>query len=147
MSRDLSARPHEILNLKIKDIVFKTAGNKQYAEVLVNGKTGSRHIPLIQSLPYVKEWLSNHPSRNNPNSPLFVGLARNSMGKQLSVEGLYWVYRDYKEVFFPKLLADPTVSSEDKEEIKNLLSKPFNPYVRRHSTLTEKSMITYILNT
>jgi integrase/recombinase XerD len=136
MSRDLSARPHEILNLKIKDIVFKIAGNNQYAEVLVNGKTGSRHIPLIQSIPYVKEWLSNHPNRNNPNSPLFVGLARNSMGKQLSVEGLYWVYRDYKEVFFPKLLADPTVSSEDKEGIKNLLSKPFNPYVRRHSALT-----------
>jgi integrase/recombinase XerD len=39
MSRDLSARPHEILNLRIRDIEFKTAGNKQYAEVLVNGKT------------------------------------------------------------------------------------------------------------
>jgi len=50
MARDLSARPHEILNLKIKDIVFKTtADGKQYAEVLVNGKTGTRHIPLIQS--------------------------------------------------------------------------------------------------
>jgi integrase/recombinase XerD len=55
MARDLSARPHEILNLKIKDIVFKTVNDgKQYAEVLVNGKTGSRHIPLIQSIPYVK---------------------------------------------------------------------------------------------
>jgi integrase/recombinase XerD len=32
MARDLSARPHEILNLKIKDIAFKAAGNsKQYA--------------------------------------------------------------------------------------------------------------------
>ncbi|MFL6412842.1 MAG: hypothetical protein ACJ71K_16580 [Nitrososphaeraceae archaeon] len=32
------------MNLKIKDIVFKTVdGGKQYAEVLVNGKTGSRH--------------------------------------------------------------------------------------------------------
>lgn len=38
MSRDLSARPHEILNLKIKDVMFKTSGNFQYAEVLVNGK-------------------------------------------------------------------------------------------------------------
>ena len=41
MSRDLSARPHEILGLKIKDIIFKTNGTQQYAEVLVNGKTGT----------------------------------------------------------------------------------------------------------
>jgi hypothetical protein len=69
MARDLSARPHEILNLKIKDIIFKTIdnGKKQYAEVLVNGKTGSRHIPLIQSIPYIKDWLADHPYRNNPN--------------------------------------------------------------------------------
>ncbi len=139
MSRDLSARPHEILNLKIKDIVFKTAGNKQYAEVLVNGKTGSRHIPLIQSMPYVKEWLSNHPSRNNPNSPLFISLSKNSMRKQLSVTGLEEIYKDYKENFFPKLLEDSTLSVEEKEKIKGLLNKPFNPYIRRHSALTEKS--------
>jgi integrase len=50
VSRDTSCRPHEILKLKIKDIMFKTSGNYQYAEVLVNGKTGSRHIPLIPSL-------------------------------------------------------------------------------------------------
>jgi hypothetical protein len=62
----------------VKDIVFKTVDNNkyQYAEVLVNGKTGSRHIPLIQSIPYIKDWLSNHPRRNNPNSPIFVGLGR-----------------------------------------------------------------------
>jgi integrase/recombinase XerD len=140
MARDLSARPHEILNLKIKDIVFKTVeGGKQYAEVLVNGKTGSRHIPLIQSIPYIKEWLSNHPSRNNSNSPLFVGIGRSSMGKQPSVGGLYGIYKYYKEKFFPKLLEDTTVSNEDKEKIKGLLSKPFNLYIRRHSALTEKS--------
>jgi integrase/recombinase XerD len=141
MSRDLSARPHEILNLKIKDIMFKAVGDgsKQYAEVLVNGKTGTRHIPLIQSIPYIKDWLSNHPSRNNPKSPLFVGLGKSSLGKQLSVGSVYQIYRLYKEEFFPKLLEDKTVSSEDKEKIKNLLAKPFNPYVRRHSALTEKS--------
>jgi integrase/recombinase XerD len=81
--------------------VFKAiGGGKEYAEVLVNGKTGSRHLPLIQSLPYVKDWLSNHLSRNNPNSPLFVDLGRNSMGKQLNSHGLYGIYKEYKEVFF-----------------------------------------------
>jgi len=140
MARDLSARPHEILSLKIKDIVFKTAdGGKQYAIVVVNGKTGSRCLPLFQSIPYVKEWLSNYPSRNNPNSPIFVGLSKNSMGKQLTVNGLYGIYKDYKEKFFPKLLNDTTISSEDKQNIKQLLQKPYCPYIRRHSSLTEKS--------
>ena len=139
MARDLSARPHEILNLKIKDVIFKSAGNKQYAEVLVNGKTGSRHIPLIQSIPYIKEWLSNHPSRNNPKSPLFIGMSRHSLGKELTPIGIYMIYKNYKEEFFPKLLADPTVPNEDKEKIRVLLAKPFNPYIRRHSALTEKS--------
>ena len=139
MARDLSARPHEILNLKIKDIVFKTVDKYQYAEVLVNGKTGSRHIPLIQSIPYIKDWLSNHPSRNNPNSSVFVGLGRRSTGRRLHTNGLYKIYRYYKEEFLPKLLENPTVPDEDKEKIKNLLSKPFNPYIRRHSALTEKS--------
>ncbi|MGB8935416.1 MAG: hypothetical protein WCC17_09970 [Candidatus Nitrosopolaris sp.] len=111
--------------------------NKQYAEVLVNGKTGTRYIPLIQSIPYIKDWLSNHPNRNNPNSPLFLGLGRNSWGRQLTIIGLYQVYKYYKEEFFPKLLKDDTISNEDKEKIKCLLVKPFNPYVRRHSALTE----------
>jgi integrase/recombinase XerD len=141
MARDLSARPHEILNLKIKDIVFKTtADGKQYAEVLLNGKTGVRHIPLIQSIPYIKDWLSDHPSRNNPNTPLFVGLGRNCTGRQLNTNGLYEVYKYYKEEVFPKLLKGNTISIEDKEKIKCLLNKPFNPYIRRHSALTEKSI-------
>ena len=51
--------PHEILKLKIKDVVFKTVNGKIYAEALLNGKTGSRNIPLINSIPYVKDWLTN----------------------------------------------------------------------------------------
>jgi integrase len=106
MSRDLSARPHEILKLKIKDIVFKTVDKYQYAEVLVNGKTGSRSIPLIQSIPYVKDWLSSHPSRNNSNSPLFVSLSKVSLHRQLSRSALDQIYREYQKTFFPKLLED-----------------------------------------
>jgi hypothetical protein len=52
MSRDTAARPHELLKLRIKDVVFKLTplDKKQYAEILVNGKTGTRHIPLIGSI-------------------------------------------------------------------------------------------------
>ncbi len=52
LANDMSARPHEILNLRIKDIIFKkTIDNKQYAEILIKGgKTKSRTVPLIDSV-------------------------------------------------------------------------------------------------
>ena len=72
MSRDTGCRPHELLKLRIKDIVFKNAGQKQYAEVLLTGKTGSRHIPLIDSLPYIKDYLDHeHPQSTNFDSPQY----------------------------------------------------------------------------
>jgi hypothetical protein len=38
MANDMSARPHEILNLRIKDIIFKSTDEGiQYAEVLIRG--------------------------------------------------------------------------------------------------------------
>jgi ribosomal protein L40E len=61
------------------------------------------------------------------------------MGKQLSVHSIHGIYKDYKENVFPKLLEDTTISNEDKEKIEALIAKPFNPYIRRHSALTEKS--------
>src|SRR5215218_1870722 len=43
--------------------------------------------------------------------------------------------------FFSKLLQDPNITPEEKMRIKELLKKPWNPYIRRHSALTEKSTI------
>ncbi|MGA7367522.1 MAG: hypothetical protein WBX01_00195 [Nitrososphaeraceae archaeon] len=139
ISRDLSARPHEILDLKIKDIIFKSSGNKQYAEVLVNGKTGTRHLPLIDSLPYVKEWLDHHPQRNNKNAYLICTMNRRDVGSQLPRNGLLHVYTKYKEAYFPMLLKDLTISKENKRKIEDLLRKPWTLYIRRHSSLTQKS--------
>ncbi|MGB7636617.1 MAG: site-specific integrase, partial [Nitrososphaeraceae archaeon] len=143
MSRDLSARPSERLNLKIKDVIFKTNGTQQYAEVLVNGKTGTRHIPLFYSVPYIKDWLDSHLQKGNKNTYLIPSLDRCSrrFGNKLQAQSLNIIYRNYKLNFFPSLLKDSKVPKEDKEKISNLLQKPWNPYVRRHSSLTEKSRI------
>ena len=140
ISRDTSCRPHEILGIRMKDVVFKMANDRQYAEVLVNGKTGSRCVPLINSIPYLKDWIDVHPQRTNPNAYLIFGMSR-SYGKRLSSQFINKIYRKYKNVFFPKLLDDPKVSPEDKVKIRELLKKPWNPYIRRHSALTEKSQI------
>jgi predicted nucleic acid-binding Zn ribbon protein len=129
-----------LLKLHIKDIVFKSAsGNRQYAEVLVNGKTGSRHIPLINSLPYIKDYIDHeHPFPSNPNAILLCGTGK-SLGRAIQVATLHRIYGIYKTELFPKLLQDPNVAEEDKRKIKELLKKPWNPYIRRHSALTEKS--------
>jgi integrase/recombinase XerD len=140
ISRDLSCRPHEILKLKLNDIYFKNSGDYQYAEVLLNGKTGNRNIPLINSIPYLKDWIDQHPQAGNPNSPLICGFGK-TLGRRLNTPALYQIYSNYKESVFPKLLDNPSVPPEDKQKIKELLKKPWNPYVRRHSALTEKSTI------
>jgi integrase len=143
VSRDTSCRPHEILKLRIKDIVFKTIASNhyQYAEVFVNGKTGSRHLPLINSIPYVKDWLDHeHPQPSNPNCIFLCGFGK-SLGRALCTSSLGQVYEKYKQEFFPKLLKSADVPPEDKTKIKELLKKPWNPYIRRHSAITEKSRI------
>ena len=140
MAIDSSCRVHELLKIRIKDILYKTTGSYQYAEVLVNGKTGSRVIPLFNSIPYVKDWLDDHPQHANTNAYLFCGLKKN-IGRMLTRYAIYDIYQHYKEKVFPRLLQDPNVPSADKEIISILLQKPFNPYIQRHYALSEKAKI------
>ena len=141
ISRDTSCRPHELTRLKIRDIVFKTTGTYQYAEALVVGKTGTRPIPLIDSIPYLKDYLDHeHPQPGNPNAPLICGL-RKGLGRHMSSHQIFKIYEGLKKHTFPRLLESPAVLPEDKPRIRELLRKPWNPYIRRHSALTEKSTI------
>ena len=141
MAIDTGCRPNELLKLRIKDIVFKTAENStQYAEIQVNGKTGNRTIPLIVCIPYVKDWIDDHPQRSNPHAYLFCGLKKN-FGRALTRSALYNTYMHYKEEAFPRLLQDTNVPTADKEIIKDLLKKPWNPYIQRHNSMTEKAKI------
>ncbi len=140
ISRDSSCRPHELLKLRIKDVIFKMAGDRQYAEVLVNGKTGQRHIPLINSIPYLKDWLADHPQAGNSDAILLCGFNK-SVGRALNIQSINYIYRRYKLEFYPKLLTSENVPQEDKVKIRELLKKKWNPYVRRHSALTEKSKV------
>jgi len=131
ISRDTSGRPNEILRLKIKDVVFKaTSDNYQYAEVLVNGKTGSRSTPLFNSIPNIKDWLDDHIQRGNPNAFLIPSRDRKNFGKKLVAISLNPIYAKYKSKYFPKLLEDPNVPTEDKNKIRDLLKKPWNPYIQ-----------------
>jgi integrase len=142
VSRDTACRPSELLNTRISQLNFKTVANgRQYASLVVSGKTGAREVVLTNSLPYLKDWLNQHPLKDNPEAYIFCSLADRNRNKRLSEEALYHVYRYYKFVYFPALLQkdETEVPGYDKEHIRLLLKKPFTPYLRRHIGLSQKA--------
>jgi hypothetical protein len=122
-------------------VQFKTAINGQYAEVFVNGKTGTRHLPLIDSIPFVKDYLDHeHPQPTNPEAAFIAG-TKKSLTKKLQPASIHKIYENFKKDYFSKLLESANVPHKDKQKIKDLLKKPWNPYIRRHSALTSLSSI------
>jgi integrase len=74
MARDTGCRPHEMLKLKIKDIVIQQTERYQIATITVNDKTGTRTVRINNSYPHLKKWLSQgHPFPAVPDAPIFMG--------------------------------------------------------------------------
>ncbi len=65
---DAGLRIGELGNMKIKDVHFDNYG----AFIIVNGKTGKRRIRIVESLPYLMNWLEEHPRKDNPEAYLWV---------------------------------------------------------------------------
>ncbi len=61
-------RASEFLTLQIKDVEFDEFG----AKVRLVGKTGERFVRLIMSVPYLLNWISNHPMKHDKNAWLWV---------------------------------------------------------------------------
>jgi integrase len=137
MEVDTGARPHELLGLRIKDVEFIEGSGGRYAKILVNGKTGQRSLVLIDSIPYVTQWISNHPQGSNREAILLPSM---KTGKAIRVNAMFKAYKDYKS-YFTSLLSSENVPEDDKKKIRHLLKKRWNPYVHRHSAITEKSSI------
>ena len=118
------------------------ASNTQRCESMAE-RQGARTVPLIDSIPYLKDYLQNeHPISENRESWLFVSAAHRTFGQKLSYDGLrYQFSKFYKKSYFPNLLEEEAVPELDKSHIRFMLTKPWAIYVFRHSSLTEKSRI------
>jgi site-specific recombinase XerD len=141
MARDTSGRPHEILKIRVGDIMYKKSNTAIYAEVTIgkSGKTVQRTVPLTNSIPFIKSWIQKHPTGTNRNSFLFPSFERQSAYRNIPLKPISVgiMYRQLKLEFFPRLLSNPDVPEEEKNKIRILLEKPWNPYIRRHSSLNE----------
>lgn len=73
-------RPEEILTLHIKDIEFDSIGAKIY----INGKMGEDFARVISSSRALAIWIDNHPRRDDPDSPVWVGFGTTNRMKQIN---------------------------------------------------------------
>lgn len=90
-------RAGEILGLRIKDVTIK----QTMAEIRVNGKTGPRPIPLIESVSDLQLWLSMHPYADNPEYSMWPVNRKSSKGMKYST--LFWqVCKAANEAGLPK---------------------------------------------
>ena len=89
---DLDARPHEITLLKIKHIRLKEKYGE--GEIPHEAKTGSGPMLLTFSFPYVRDWLNEHPFKNEPEARLICNLLT---GSSIGPDQIYDVMRQLKK--------------------------------------------------
>ena len=71
---------------------------------------------LIDSIPYVSQWLANHPQASNREAIL---LPSTKTGKAIRVNAMFKVYKDYKS-YFPSLLSE-NIPEDDEGFAKKAL--------------------------
>ena len=89
---DLDARPHEITLLKIKHIRLREKYGE--GEIPHEAKTGTGPILLTCSFPYVRDWLNEHPFKNDPNVWFLTGSGGGKAERTCAIPA-------EKSIFFP----------------------------------------------
>jgi integrase/recombinase XerD len=132
---DLDARNHEVTLLKNKHIRL----NERYGEgeIPYEAKTGSGPILLTCSFPYVRDWLNEHPFKNEPEARLNCNLHN---GAPIKPEALWTVMKQLRKRIV-RLLKDNTIAYiEERQKLEDLIkTKKWNPYCIRHSAITADS--------
>jgi integrase len=115
---DTGARPHELLKLKIGDIVWPPDG--QPPRFILNGKTGSRTNRSIRYHKYLRNFIDQHPRRSIPSSILIYS---KKTGGILNEDALCQIYTKKLKPYFVKLL-DQAIGQDDRNKIFHLLKSP-----------------------
>ena len=132
---DLNARPHEIALLRIKNIRLK----EKYAEGEIphQAKTGTGPILLTLSLPYVRDWLNEHPFRNESNARLVCNIIT---GAAIRPDSICDIMKQLRNRLIRLLEKGEITDSEEKTKLEYLIkTKKWNPYCIRHSAITSDS--------
>jgi len=72
---DAGLRIGELLTMKIRHV----EPEKNYARIIVEGKTGMRRLIITYSWPYLIQWLNLHPLKDDNSAPLWLKRNNESM--------------------------------------------------------------------
>lgn len=111
LTYECGLRLGEVSGIKIKNMRCTDNG----FIIKVSGKTGEREAFVIDTEPYIREWLNQHPYRNNPEAPLFINFSKSEYGRQLLRSGISRI-----------------ISLSAK---KSGINKKVHPHLLRHSIL------------
>jgi len=132
---DMDARNHEVTSLKIKNIRLR----EKYAEgeIPYEAKTGSGHILLTSSFPYVRDWINRHPFKNSPESRLICNLHN---GPPVKPEVLWTIMKQFHNRVIRLLRHGDITDPREREKLECLIkTKRWNPYCIRHCAITSDS--------
>jgi integrase/recombinase XerD len=132
---DLDARNHEITLLKIKHIRLRERYGE--GEIPHEAKTGTGPILLTCSFPYVRDWLNEHPLRNEPDARLICNL---QTGSPVTPDALWKTMKQLRKRIIYLHENDSIKEEQEKQKLEFLLkTKKWNPYCIRHSSITYDS--------
>ncbi|WP_435153004.1 tyrosine-type recombinase/integrase [Haladaptatus sp. DFWS20] len=106
------ARIGELIDLTVGSIEDHQHGKK----LVIDGKTGARRLPLLESTPYLNDWLNKHPQPNR-GAPLWCKIQQADDADPLS-------YNYIRQRLLER--------AKERAE----LEKPVNPHHFRHSRAT-----------
>jgi hypothetical protein len=121
--------------MRIKNLRLKEKYGE--GEVPYEAKTGSGPILLTFSFPYVRDWLNEHPFKNEPNARLVCNL---TTGGPVKPNAIWDMMRQLK-IRIKRLLDNNEIRDiKEREQLQYLINtKKWNPYCIRHSSITNDS--------
>lgn len=132
---DLDARNHEIILLKIKNIRLREKYGE--GEVPHEAKTGSGPILLTTSFPYVRDWLNEHPFKNELEARLICNLIT---GAPIKSDAMWTMMKQLQKRIKRLIQTNEIKDVEEREKLVSLLAtKKWNPYCLRHSSISADS--------
>ena len=132
---DLDARPHEVVLLRVKNL--RLGPKYGQGEIPHESKTGTGPLLLTCSFPYVRDWLNEHPYKNEPNARVICNLIT---GKAVKADTLSSIMKLLRKRIVRLVESGEITDEKERSKLESLLkARKWTPYCIRHSAITSDS--------